>query len=166
MGQRALVKNSENQIQSKRREIQLRREKQYAMAQYKRMANKARKTKKAPLPSKDSVSMNHAIFFTVCLGVASVVLPQLSGLAIIFAILILGNALNEQFEWFKKADMNEAPKGNIKNERMLRMVNEDIVKLSSKKKEDLPMAKTAKGLTFKDVDGGTVTQFDWRQLTQ
>lgn len=166
MGERALIKNSTEQVQTRRREIQIRREKEHAIAQYNRMASKARKEKKAPLPSKAPVSMNHAIFFTVCLGVASIVLPQLTGLATIFAILILGNALNEQFAWFKKSEETKITKGNMSDDKMIRMVKPDTVKLSSKRAEKLPVAKTAKGINFKDADGGTITQFDWRQLTQ
>lgn len=166
MGERALVRKKTNQIQAKRREIQLRREKEYALAQYKKMAKRAQKKK--TLPSREPVSVNHAIFFTVCLGVASVVMPQLGGLALIFSILILGHHMGAKFDLFdEKKEEPTVDKRNITDEKMLRMVQNEVVKLSSKKKpESLPMAKPPKGLDFKGEDGHTITQFDWRQLTE
>lgn len=165
MGQRALVKNSNNKIQSKRRELQLRREKEHALAQYKRVAKQTGQKKKT-LASKEPVSVNHAIFFTVCLGVASVVVPQLASLALIFSILIVGQLLGVKFDMFEKKEEQEVRVHTEEESRMLRMIKPEVVKLSSKKKVELPISKSTEGLTFKGEDGGTITQFDWRQLTE
>jgi hypothetical protein len=174
MNQQAMVKNNSNNIQSKRREIQLRREKAHAVAQYKRISGQAWKASKV-LPSKEPASINHAVFFTICLGVASVMMPQLMGLAIIFSVLILGHVLSEQFSWFQKNEVvkDNFPKQNISSEKMIRMVRPDVVKLSHKKKVELPVHKTKipvhkteAGSSFTGEDGVTITQFDWRQLSE
>lgn len=165
MKQQALVrKNSEN-IQAKRREIQIRREKAHAIAQYKRVKSQSKKQTKT-LPSKEPASLNHAVFFTICLGVASVMMPQLMGLAIIFSVLILGHVLSEQFEWFHKREVKTQEKPNISDAKMLRMLKPEVVKLSHKKKDELPVHKGELGVSFKGEDGATVTQFDWRQLSE
>ena len=165
MGQRALVKNSTNKIQSKRRELQLRREKEHALAQYKRVAKQTAQKKKA-MPSQEPVNVNHAIFLTVCLAAASVVLPQLASLALIFSILIVGQLLGMKFDMFEKKEEQEVKVHTEEESRMLRMIKPEVVKLSSKKKVELPVSKSEEGLTFKGEDGGTITQFDWRQLTE
>lgn len=165
MGQRALVRNSTNQIQAKRREIQLRREKEHALAQYRKMAKSSGPKKKA-LPSREPVSVNHAIFFTVCLAVASVVFPQLGGLALIFSILILGQLMGAKFDLFEKKEEAQKEVYTKEEERLLRMIKPEVVKLSNKKKASLPISRTEEGLSFKGEDGGTITQFDWRQLTE
>jgi hypothetical protein len=165
MDQQIILKNKSNAIQVKRREIQIRREKAHALSQYKRVAEQAKKQSK-PLPSKEPVSINHAVFFTICLGVASVMMPQLMGIAIIFSVLILGHTLSQQFEWFQTREERKVVSPNISDAKMLRMVKEDVVKLSHKKKVELPIHKSASGITFTGEDGATVTQFDWRQLSE
>ncbi len=166
MNQQLEVKKNANAIQIKRREIQIRREKAHAMAQYKRVAEQAKKQSK-PLPSKEPISINHAIFFTICLGVGSVMVPELMGIAIIFSVLILGQTLSAQFDWFQKREEEKAPKQTFSDSKMLRMVKEDVVKLSHKKKNvELPIHKSVAGVAFVGEDGGTVTQFDWRQLSE
>lgn len=166
MNQELILKKNSDAIQIKRREIQLRREKDHALAQYKRVSRQAKKKHK-PLPSKEPVSINHAVFFTVCLGVASVMMPALMGIAIIFSVLILGQVLSEQFEWFQKKEESKPVSPNINDAKMLRMIKEDIVKLSHKKKKvELPVHKAEAGITFKNEEGATVTQFDWRQLSE
>ncbi|MFT6071316.1 MAG: hypothetical protein ACJAT2_000498 [Bacteriovoracaceae bacterium] len=158
--------NNSNAIQIKRREIQIRREKAHALAQYKRVASQAKKQSK-PLPSKEPISINHAIFFTICLGVGSVMVPELMGIAIIFSVLILGQTLSAQFDWFQKREEEKAPKANISDAKMIRMVKQDVVKLSHKKKKvELPIHKSEAGVAFIGEDGATVTQFDWRQLSE
>lgn len=165
MDQQVILKDKSNAIQVKRREIQIRREKAHALAQYKRVAEQAKKQSK-PLPSKEPVSINHAVFFTIVLGVASVMVPELMGIAIIFSVLILGHVLSEQFQWFQKRDEEKVAKPNISDSKMLRMVKEDVVKLSHKKKVELPIHKSESGIAFTGEDGATVTQFDWRQLSE
>ncbi len=154
------LKNKVNPVQVKREEIRLRRRKANAVAQYRKM-KKSKKPYEAKLTAKGTVSFSQAILFSFILFLGSFLVPELTILSVSFTLVLMGMLLKDRLkkESFKKVLTA------YERER-LNLVRPYNVILSSKSKRRIPVSRTVEGHSFKGEDGKTISQFDWRQLTQ
>jgi len=154
------LKNKINPVQIKRDEIRNRRRKAHAIAQYKKM-KRSQVPYEPKLLSKGSVNFKQAILFSFILFLGSYIVPELAFISVVFTSLLLGLMFKDRLkkESFKKVLTA------YERER-LKMIRPYKVVLSSKKKKRLPVSRSIPGHSFKDEDGKTISQFDWRQLTQ